>query len=146
MKNENKGFSLVELVIVIAIMAILSAALAPSLIKYIEKSRVYSDKSTAAEIQHQVLLAVSEDKVNDEIYSSLAASSGNVSFEYDCSASTATNDAATAIGPNFQKFIDGVISLDKVSIKSKKNYPNKKYTVVITLSNNNIIDVTVTPN
>ncbi|HAL02696.1 MAG TPA: hypothetical protein DCP07_05005, partial [Lachnospiraceae bacterium] len=36
MKN-NKGFSLVELIIVIAIMAILVGVMAPQLIKYIEK-------------------------------------------------------------------------------------------------------------
>ena len=34
MKKNNKGFSLVELIIVIAIMAILAGALAPALIKY----------------------------------------------------------------------------------------------------------------
>ena len=36
---KNKGFSLVELIIVIAIMAILAAAIAPALIRYIDKSR-----------------------------------------------------------------------------------------------------------
>ena len=36
---NNEGFSLVELIIVIAIMAILAAALAPQLIKYIDNSR-----------------------------------------------------------------------------------------------------------
>ena len=35
----NKGFSLVELIIVIAIMAILAAAIAPALTRYIDKSR-----------------------------------------------------------------------------------------------------------
>lgn len=38
MKN-NKGFSLVELVIVIAIMAILVGVIAPAIIKYIDKAR-----------------------------------------------------------------------------------------------------------
>lgn len=46
MKN-NKGFSLVELIIVIAIMAILAAAIAPALIRYINKSRKAVDVQTA---------------------------------------------------------------------------------------------------
>ena len=33
--NKNIGFSLVELIIVIAIMAVLAAAIAPALIRYI---------------------------------------------------------------------------------------------------------------
>ena len=52
MKKENmnnKGFSLVELIIVIAIMAILIAVLAPQYLKYVEKSRVSSDQTTIVE-------------------------------------------------------------------------------------------------
>ena len=43
-KTNNKGFSLVELIIVIAIMAILVGVLAPQYLKYVEKSRVSADK------------------------------------------------------------------------------------------------------
>ena len=36
--GENKGFSLVELIIVIAIMAVLVGVLTPIMIKYVEKA------------------------------------------------------------------------------------------------------------
>ena len=37
--KKNNGFSLVELIIVIAIMAILATVIAPALIRFIDKSR-----------------------------------------------------------------------------------------------------------
>ena len=42
-QKNNKGFSLVELIVVIAIMAVLVGVLAPQLIKYVEKSRESTD-------------------------------------------------------------------------------------------------------
>lgn len=59
-KKQNKGFSLVELIIVIAIMAILAAAIAPALIRYINKSRRASDVETASVINHAVEYAYAE--------------------------------------------------------------------------------------
>ena len=66
---KNKGFSLVELIIVIAIMAILAAAIAPALIRYIDKSRK-SDDVAAAET---VNTAVNAALANEDAYSEAAA-------------------------------------------------------------------------
>ncbi len=54
MKNEkkmnNKGFSLVELIIVIAIMAVLIAVLAPQYMRYVERGRAASDRDNVQAI------------------------------------------------------------------------------------------------
>lgn len=60
MKRKNKGFSMVELIIVIAIMAILAAALAPALIKYIRKARRTRDVDTAGKVYSSYMRAAVE--------------------------------------------------------------------------------------
>ena len=66
---KNKGFSLVELIIVIAIMAILVGVLAPQLIKYIEKSKVSADTQAADAVHSAILTAMMDPEVvNDPSY------------------------------------------------------------------------------
>lgn len=51
MKKNNSGFSLVELIIVIAIMAVLIGVLAPQFIKYVERSRESTDLQNIEEVK-----------------------------------------------------------------------------------------------
>ena len=64
-KTTNKGFSMVELIIVIAIMAILAAALAPALIKYINKSRLSTDVQTGTTVASAINSALAVEKAYD---------------------------------------------------------------------------------
>lgn len=61
--KNNRGFSLVELIIVIAIMAILIGVMAPQLIKYVEKSNVASDKQTLDAIYAAITYATYDPAV-----------------------------------------------------------------------------------
>lgn len=58
MKRKNTGFSLVEIMIAIAIIGIIVGALAPVLVKYIGKSRRTKDVVTAQEIKEAVERAI----------------------------------------------------------------------------------------
>ena len=65
-ENENKGFSLVELIVVIAIMAVMAAVLAPSLLGYVERSRAQKDDSAMGELTNSIKLALADQDVFDE--------------------------------------------------------------------------------
>lgn len=85
MKKEmnNKGFSLVELIIVIAIMAILVVVLAPQYLKYVEKSRVSSDAQTAVEFESALSVLASDPDITldtSKTYSVTSNTSGAITI------------------------------------------------------------------
>jgi type IV pilus assembly protein PilA len=75
--RNNKGFSLVELVVVVAIMAVLMAVLVPTLIRNVEKTRVQKDKSAIAEIHHSTELAIADEEYINATVSTTGTSVSN---------------------------------------------------------------------
>jgi type IV pilus assembly protein PilA len=63
-KMNNKGFSLIELIIVIAIMAVLVAIIAPNLTKYLGRSKTETDKKNLDEIKKQIKNVISEAAID----------------------------------------------------------------------------------
>ena len=64
-KKNDKGFSLVELIIVIAIMAVLIGILAPQFIKYVEQSRRSKDIQNAERLRETFLADIAEGKITN---------------------------------------------------------------------------------
>ncbi len=109
-RNHNKGFSLVELIIVIAIMAILAAVIAPAVIRYIDKSRKAVDVATAEVIFKAAELAYTSG--NDDAYAGWS-----VAVEQWKSSNRDTGNAHTWVTTEGHRCKD---------VKPSYHYPNTK--------------------
>lgn len=123
-ENENKGFSLVELIVVIAIMAVLTSVLAPSLLGYVEKSRMQKDDSAMGEVTNAIKLALADQNVYDEcLYFSTL---NNVSCYVDSNTEKGQDDsgnANTQNGSNIQR----TKIVDKAAIASGATTLEEQY-------------------
>ena len=84
-KTNNKGFSLVELIVVIAIMAVLVGVMAPQFLKYVERARKSTDVQNVASIV-TALQTYAADPMT-----TAALSSGTITISTTPTAVSATN-------------------------------------------------------
>lgn len=128
MKNDNKGFSLIELIVVIAIMAILVGVLAPNVLKYVESSRESADKQVADTVRTAVMTALVDPAVNDGPTLPLAKTA------IDAAPFIKADSNPTKFSSIFVENLGMSGSAAKAALKSKK-FNTGEISVVITASN-----------
>lgn len=128
---KNKGFSMVELIIVIAIMAILAGALAPALIKYINKSRVSTDISNGQQIASAIQTAMSNEQAFDD-----AKDATNLSYAtyYGSQGSCMQAELDSILGSNSSTNLVTKAKKDK----SNTSMTNQVFLVTVDVANNHV--------
>ena len=148
-KMNNKGFSLVELIVVIAIMAVLIGVLAPTLLGNIEKSKLSKDKQAIDELYQAWTNTLGDPKYEPPY---------NQHFPYTCSADgTITINDTTAVPANSIKSSDD--GTDKTTVftgelvdyigsgtikLSSKYYKSTSANIVINISSTGKVSVVAT--
>ncbi|MCI5503218.1 MAG: prepilin-type N-terminal cleavage/methylation domain-containing protein [Anaerobutyricum sp.] len=69
-KNNNKGFTLVEVVVVIVVLFVLAAMITPRVLNYLEKSHETTDLANVRNAYTQVMLAAIEQDTSSPLYTS----------------------------------------------------------------------------
>lgn len=104
-KMNNKGFSLVELIVVVAIMAVLIGVLAPQYLRYVEKSRLQKDNSAIAEIANAMKIAAADEDINTYIGAGkdiTLSTSANANAKVTFGANALEAELAKAIAPTYE--------------------------------------------
>ena len=131
-KSNNKGFSLVELIVVVAIMAVLVGVLAPAYLKYVENSRIQKDISAVGEVVNAIKIAAA----NEEVAAEIPAATEN--------ATEIALPALTGATTELAKELNSIV--DKVEFTSKEftKQGATPVTVSVKTGANGNLDITVT--
>lgn len=135
----DAGFSLVELIIVIAIMAALVAVLAPQYIKYVEKSKLGVDENAASEAVHAAEVAIADTDVYNYLSTLTAVTGATVDVPgvatvvfVDATANTATDALATAVKAvvgNTIDFKSNTYNGKTLTLRVNYNFATKSFSV-----------------
>lgn len=112
-KKNNKGFSLIELIIAIAILLVLTGLLAPQFMKYIEKSREAKDIQTLDSVYTAVQGAIADEAAYKELGKTYLSEDGKgIEDGEELSTVLEAND-------NFGKEVRAILGKDDVGLTSK---------------------------
>lgn len=117
LKKKNKGFSLVELIVVMAIMAILAVTLAPTLTQYVEKSRKAADREVINSIYTTVEYALLDESISKAVADAKTAEAATPGSGFNLEAGLSLNsaDGVDAITEVYEVNSDGKWTMNSTS-------------------------------
>jgi len=125
-KMNNKGFSLVELIVVVLIMAIIAVALAPQVMKWVENSR----KSNDIENYNALIEAANVAGTDENVIKAIGSGTATVTFS-----STGTTISGTALQAAMLKTLPNATGTKVESAWAGSSTPNNPpftFTVSVT--------------
>ena len=132
--KSNKGFTLVELIIVIAIIAILTVVAAPQYLKYVDKARLSKDQNEAASLQtvvetHLVDVNSNEDAKDDITAATVTFTASGVTVSSVTGGEQASAKLTAAITDN---------GMNSIKVTNKGTYSSGFATYTITIASSKI--------
>lgn len=138
MKKDNKGFSLVELIVVVAIMAVLMTVLAPQLLKYVEQSRLQKDNSAIAEIANAIKISMASEKINNAVGASTTITLKGTETDGSGAKTITFNTTQTTPGVYDVPLEAELASVVNATYATSSNtYRDSKTEIAITVTNTN---------
>ncbi len=97
LNQNNKGFTLVELIIVVAIIAILATLLVPQYLQYVENSRIVTDVSAADTVERALNVLIADGTISGAGTITWDTASGDITLATFTNAVAVATDLATIL-------------------------------------------------
>ena len=128
-QKNNKGFSLVELIVVVAIMAVLMGILVPTLVKNVEKSKKQKDRNAIEEIRNTMVTTLADPTYSDVEATIVYNDTSNKKIAVTAGTGTAGTGTTAADITNFLSAVSK--DIEDWTFTSKDYKANPKVTFVI---------------